>query len=332
MTATITDSFLTAINNIRFSNSAEVNVYFNSKTGMNFTTWFNTKMAQKDNWGPIPHHAGVTMLADTDAINRFNALWNQIPVLFGSAPINLLQFVSLMSIINNETGGKILPKTELVGSPDNPGLAYAFNRIPNKKLSYNTLSTNKTAYDLFHDAVYKAQHGTLALGTTLKDTTNVAWKGEAYPPGIDSSTDPSKTGFIQEADFFKFRGRGFIQTTGRSNYRPIVDFISHYVGSNAIVNQYKAKWQGKDADTICTISTNRDWDTLFMNTDLIIPSAAIHIHSVGGGNYLGKITLQHGVDENIKNMGRTISGSGEYASLFYNRVLQIINGLGNGVA
>src|SRR5207244_3272909 len=109
-----------------------------------------------------------------------------------------------------------------------------------------------------------------------------------------------RAGFIIEADFFKFRGRGFIQTTGRSNYRPIIDFILNYVGPNAVINQYRAQWHGKDSDTLATISTNRDWDNLFQNTDLIIPAAAINIHSKSAGNYLTKIVLQPGVDVNIK--------------------------------
>jgi hypothetical protein len=326
---TITNPFLTAISAIKFTKSADINTYFTTKTGSNFTAWFNAHIAQKENWGPLPHRNGVTMATDPDAISRFNLLWDQIPVLFGSSPINLLQFVALISIVNNETGGKLKPTTELVGSAGNPGLAYAFNSIPGTKRSYNTLSSNKNAYDLFHDAVYKTQHGSLALGNTLKDTTNIAWKGEVYPAGIDTSTDPAKTGFVMEADFFKFRGRGFIQTTGRSNYKPIIDFILHYNGTNAIVNQYKTKWQGKDSDTVATISTNKDWDILFQTTDLIIPAAAINMHSKSAGNYLTKITLQPGIDANIKAMGKAISGTNEYGNLFLSRVIQILNGLGN---
>lgn len=326
----ITPAFLAAIANVKISSSADVNTYFQSKTGKSFIDWFNASVAQKEYWGKQPpHHSPVTMAHDADAQNRFNALWNQTPVLFGSSSVNLLQFVALMSIVNNETGGKLMPTTERVGNVGNPGLAYAFNVIPGTKKSYNTLSTNKTAYDLFHDADFKARHGNLALGDSLKDTTNVAWKGTTYPAGIDSSTDPARTGFIQETDFYKFRGRGFIQTTGRTNYKPIIDYILQYTGSNVLVNQYKSNWKGKSSETIATISTNRDWDVLFQNTDLLIPAVAINVHNKACGGYLAKITLQPGADNSIKNMGKAISGTDSYATLFYNRVLQVLNGLGN---
>jgi hypothetical protein len=321
--ANVTPQFLLAIANTKFSNSNDVNTYFTGKTKTSFINWFNTSMAQKDNW------VNVKMSSDTDAINRFNSLWNQIPILFGSPSINLLQFVSLMSIVNNETGGKIKPVTELVGNSGNPGLAYAFNKISGTKKSYNTLTSNMTAFDLFRNANYKNQHGALALGNSLKDTNEIKWKGELYPQGIDTSLDPLKTGFIQEADFYKFRGRGFIQTTTRGNYRQVVDYIQKYNGSNATIKQYQAKWQGKTPDTIATISSNADWDTLFQNTDLVIPALAINIHSKSAGNYLSKITLQSGVDVNIKQMGKSISGANSYADLFLKRVIQILNGLGN---
>ncbi|MGZ3884365.1 MAG: hypothetical protein ACXVPD_09220 [Bacteroidia bacterium] len=320
---TITPSFLSSAASVTFSSSSDVNAYFTAKTGALFPNWFNACMAQKDNW------ANVRMDSDPALLTRFNALWNQIPVLFGSPSINLLQFISLMSIVNNETGGKLKPATELVGSAGNPGLAYAFNTIPGTKKSYNTLASNITAYDLFHNADYIAQHGSLAMGAALKNTTDIKWKGEAWPAGIDTSTDPAKTGFIQEADFFKFRGRGFIQTTTRGNYKQLVSFIQSYTGPNAVIKQYQANWRGKTPDVACTISCNADWDNLFQNTDLIIAAAAINIHSRSAGNYLSKITMQPGAEAAIRQMGRAISGTNTYADLFLKRVIQQLNGLGN---
>lgn len=319
----ITPAFLNSVASLRFSNSSDISHYFTGKLGPSFPAWFNANMAQRDSW------ANIRIDQDPAVLNRFNSLWNQIPVLFGTSSINLLQFVALMSIVNNETGGKIKPVTELVGSPGNPGLAYAFNRIEGTKRSYNTLASNITAYDLFHNADYIAQHGGLPLGNTLKNTSDTSWKGEAYPAGADPSTDPAKTGFIQEADFYKFRGRGFIQTTTRGNYRQLVSFVQSYNGSNAIMKQYQQQWQNKTPDTAATISTNQDWDNLFQNTDLTIPAAAINLHSRASGNYLSKINLQPGVETHLRDMARAISGSNAYADLFLKRVIQIINGLGN---
>jgi hypothetical protein len=325
----ITSPFLLSIANVKFTGSKDVNDYFASKTNATFINWFNANIALRENWGNVGNRSGIKMMSDADTQNRFNALWNQIPIIFGTSSINLLQFVSLMSIVNNETGGSIKPITERVGNKDNPFLAYAFNRISGIKKSYNTLTSNKTAYDLFHDAKYKQQHGHLAMGNSLADTPNIAWKGEMYPVGVPNSLDEGVTGFIQETDFYKFRGRGFIQTTTRGNYSQLGTFIFNYKGTNAVINQYKTKWQGQDADTIATISSNLDWDTLFQNTDLIIPSAAIFIHNKSAGNYLNKITLQTTADLSIRNMGKAISGANDYADLFQKRVIQILDGLGN---
>ena len=320
---TITPAFLVSVATVKFTNGTDITNYFKTKTGSDFITWFNLTIANKGNWSKIK------MATDTNALHRFNLIWDQIPFLFGTSSINLFQFISLMSIINNETGGQLIPVTEKVGLAGNPGLAYAFNKIALIKSSYNTLNSNKTAFDLFHNADYKLQHGTLALANTLKDTTDINWKGEIYPTGMDTSTDPLKTGFIQEADFFKFRGRGFIQTTTRSNYCLLIDFIMHYTGTNTIIKQYQSKWQGKTTDTIATISSNKDWNELFQNTDLIIPTYAINLHNKAGGNYLGKINLQLGVDENIKKTGKIISGGKAYSELFLKRVIQIADALGN---
>lgn len=325
----ITSAYLSSISKLKFSGSSDINNYFISKTGQPFIKWFNSAIALKEFWGKTESRSGIKISDTPETANRFNQLWDQIPVLFGATQINLLQFICLMSIINNETGGKIIPATELIGNKLNPGLSYAFNKIPGLKRSYNTLTSNRTAYDLFNDANYQNAHKDLALSASLKNTKNAEWKGEVYPKSTDTSTDPLRTGFIQEADFYKFRGRGFIQTTTRGNYMRIINFIINYNGSDPLISNYKKKWKDKDRDVIATISANNDWDRLFQETNFIIPAAAISLHSQFSGNYLNKIVTEIGVDANIKQMGKAISGSNDYATVFYNRVLQIANALGN---
>jgi hypothetical protein len=312
-----------------FSNSADVNAFFTKKKGTDFITWFNANMAQKSFWGTAGGGQSVKMAIDPDAPNRFNQLWDRIPVLFETPSINLLQFISLMSIVNNETGGSIKPITERVGNAANPALAYAFNKIPGIKRSYNTLDSNITAYDLFHNADYIAQFGKLPMGPQLANTTNVAFRGEAWPAGINTSADPAVNGFVIEADFFKFRGRGFIQTTNRGNYTALVSFVLAYKGTNPLVLQYQKKWAGSKADKIATISTNADWDALFQASQMTIPAAAISVHNKLSGSYLGKITMASGAEASVKKMGFAIAGGGAttYVSLFLNRVVQVANAI-----
>ena len=78
----------------------------------------------------------------------------------GHHPSTLLQFVALMSIFTNEVGAELQPVSELSGAG---GLAYTFDAIPSKKMSYNSTVGNRLAGDLFFDdqAFWQA-HGGLA--------------------------------------------------------------------------------------------------------------------------------------------------------------------------
>lgn len=325
---TFTPAFIQANAGLAFTNSTDINAFFTKKKGTDFISWFNATIAQKNYWGAAGGGQSIKMAADANALARFNQLWNQIPVLFESPAINLLQFISLMSIVNNETGGSVMPITERVGNQGNPGLAYAFNKIPGIKRSYNTLDSNITAYDLFHNADYIAQHGKLP-GSQFVNTTLAEFKGELWPAAVNTSTDPAVNGFLIEADFFKFRGRGFIQTTNRANYKALINFVISYKGTNPLVLQYQQKWSGSTADKIASVSSNADWDNLFQNSQMTIPSAAISVHNKLSGNYLSKIQMATGAEANVKKMGFAIAGGGAstYASLFLNRVVQVANSI-----
>ncbi|MEP7320013.1 MAG: hypothetical protein ABI921_14755, partial [Panacibacter sp.] len=229
------------------------------------------------------------------------------------------------------TGGSMLPLTERVGSSGHPGIAYAFDRIPKLKRSYNTLSGNKTCFTLFNDANYNNAFQNLPLGNQLKHTTNNVWAGEAYPQSVAVATNPAVSGYVLEADFFKFRGRGYIQTTGRSNYIKIIDFVMGYQGSNSVVNDTKNSWaqRSNNSDVLATTSTNSEWDNLFQNSNTLIPAKSVAVHNIASGNYLGNINGANttAATNSLRNMGKRISGSDAYADLFTNRVKQIIESL-----
>ena len=129
------------------------------------------------------------------------------------------------------------------------------------------------------------------------------------------------------ADFFKFRGRGFIQTTGRSNYSSIIDFIMKYTGDDPVINNMRSAWvlQSANTDTLATVSTNAEWDNLFQNTGGLIAAKSIEVHNRLSGDYLGKIngTNPTTAATSIRSMGKRISGGDAYADLFLNRVTQM---------
>ena len=327
----VTQNFLNKVSQVSFTNASEIDSFFNKQNTHDFVSWFNANVSNRGFWGKVGSRAGISMANDTMAHDRFNNLWSPegINAMFGSPSISFLQFLSLQCIINNETGGSLIPLTEKTGNAKHPGIAYAFDRIPGLKKSYNTLNGNKTCFQLFSNPDYNNTFQNLPLGNQLKNTTNNAWAGESFPPNFPISTNPVSTGYLLEADFFKFRGRGFIQTTGRSNYTKIIEFVMNYSGSAEVINKTKLKWAqlSNNKDILATISTNKDWDDLFQNSNTLIPAKSISVHNNACGNYLGNIngTNPSMARNSIRNVGKRISGSDAYADLYINRVSQIID-------
>lgn len=312
-----------------FTDAASIDQYFSNQGAANFIDWFNGKVAKKGPW------AGKSIGSGSQA--NFKSVWDRIPQIFGSNQINLLQFLSLMSIFINEVGGTLGPISEKVGMKGHPGLAYPFDQVPEiPKASYNDGGSSWTAYQCFNDPDFIKAHGQKALGNTLANTQDERWKGHVYPDDMPTDVNPSVTGFIMEADFYKFRGRGMIQTTWRGGYKKLIQFIQNYSGTQPEILSRKQAWAGLSLDQAANVSSNGDWDALFMHTDLEIPCVAIAQHNTGAGNYLnlsGDVDVLNSHNSgSIWNVGKRISGGTKYANLFRSRVITICNLLGNADA
>ncbi|MEO7313372.1 MAG: hypothetical protein ABIX01_23520 [Chitinophagaceae bacterium] len=162
----ITQSFLNRAASVTFTNATEIDHFFTRQNVNDFISWFNSNIAKKGFWAKLDSRAAVSMADDSMAHHRFTQLWNPecIQAIFQKSSVSLLQFLSLQSIINNETGGSVLPLTERVGRTGHPGIAYAFDKIAGVKKSYNTLAGNKTCLQLFNDAQYNGAFQNLPLG------------------------------------------------------------------------------------------------------------------------------------------------------------------------
>ena len=309
-----------------FASAADVERFFTDATSQDFVSWFNARHAGKGAWARRGgFHEGVIQ-SGADAREGFRLFCERLSVIYGR-PASLDEFLCLASVVINETAS-FRPITELVGSQGHRGIAYAFDAIPGLKRSYNLAPLNRLAGDLFRDPVFLAAHGHRALADRVANTSDARWDGQAYPQDdFPTSTDPGATGIILEADFFKFRGRGLIQTTFRSAYKELIKFIQDSDSNHPVMQEYRQAWSGKDPDTVATISSNTDWDRLFGQTDCIVPMAAVRIHSAGAGNYLF-VSDDEAIfgSEDLRSafmVGRRVSGSADYGRLFRERVLQL---------
>jgi hypothetical protein len=336
---------------IEFANAADIDTFFSRRGAAGFVDWFNTTWAGKS---PFRRASGATIrMGSTPVIKqRFTAFWNSIPVAYDRPRITALDFAGLMCIVLNETGGDFWAHPERCGNGrsdargPHPGLAYAFDKIAGVKASYNTLSSNRRAGDLFNDADYIRAHGSLGSGTRLANRGGEfggAWKSEFYPQAdFSTAEDLTANGFIMQADFYKFRGRGVIQTTSRGAYLAAVGYVQGYTGSNSVLSDYKGRWTSLTRDIAATTSTNADWDLIFAQGEML--ARAVRLHSgTGQSDYLTMSTqattlldvpakpakgVPRGTPGSIFFMGRRISGSYSYGSGAYrDRVLGMLNGM-----
>ncbi|HLF79565.1 MAG TPA: SH3 domain-containing protein [Dehalococcoidia bacterium] len=304
-----------------FQSSSDINNWFVFQTGLTFIDWFQRDHQRKRAWAD-------RVIAGPRAEEGFTKLFNQLKFVFDRPAISLEQFLGLISIVIYETGGAIWPMSELVGMNGHPGIAYAFDRVPGLKTSYNNGGSNRTAGSLFRDPEFIAAFGHLPHAEVL-NTADPRWDGNVFPQ--EFTTDPTVETVIREADFYKFRGRGFIQTTWRSAYKEIIRFIQNSEDPHPVIQQYRAAWANLEPEVVATRSSNAQWDQLFQDTDCVVACAGIRIHNKSAGDYLN-LSSDRGVLASVDagsafNCGRRVNGGTDYANKMRDRILQLRDAL-----
>lgn len=343
----LTGPEVTALLQYEFRNGREINDYFRGATGKDFIDWFNATHANKGAFakkmisGNNPFNPPKSVPLATVKTN-FEAFWDNLSLIFEKPTINLIEFLTLMTSPINEINGNLVSMNE--GDTTSP-LDYFYADKKNLKNSYNNApGQNFTAQKCFNNADYIAAHeknpdGTKKKYAELAGTAGAAWATDhPYPPGFSAGPSIADSGFIREADFYKFRGRGVIQITFRDAYRRLIAFVLDYAGGNATIIKCRDDWKArmsnpdrtKMIDRIAYMTSNEDWDELFADVQFLASSVKVFSDYKGGFLKLGNTPTQ--LNEiadrpgSIYFVGRAI-GWPAYGQLFRNRVLQLTSSL-----
>jgi hypothetical protein len=247
----------------------------------------------------------------------------------------------MVSIILNETRGKLIQVGE--GDLENAPLSYYFNKnVDKKKASYNTLTKFNVHYLLNDSSVFKNRYYRTNLEyPSIIDRTDVKWKGEYWPisnstPPLKEPTQPKindKYTLLAECDFYKFRGRGPVQVTGRGNYAKSLKFLKdnqNELGLNQDVKdilnsygnfKYGNKPEKDKTDVDLSRITNDQLDTIYND-----PKAARTVFNHDSIAALKKVGTATTIEDFLTKAyayGLAVSGGDVYASLYVNRVAEM---------
>ena len=321
---------------VRFRNAADINAFFRARTGQDFVDWFRARVGGRGAWARNAQGKAqaVTMPPGSDVKAGFQQLWDGIPLVFKTPDISFAQFAALQSVVLNETGGQMRPITEgELSARWRPNIDYFFNA--GGKSSYNVKpkderKNTQTAGALFRDQLFIKAHGHKALGNQLAGTRDPRWDGQVYPAGYPTSPDPAVTGSVQEADFYKFRGRGYIQITWRYAYRWLVPSVQQYGGPDPVIRRYQTQWQGQGVDDVATRSSNADWDALFQQSPTFT-LGALKIFFRHKKDSINQVSIERVLAndwDSVRAVACDVLCTKNYVELFTQRVRQIFDTLG----
>lgn len=337
-----------------FKDADDINTFFRDLTGDDFCPWFRKNIAKKGPWGTRKYsykYDGKTLTNSRknytiplSAAPRFNTAWDHVigQLSWDERGIHLFQFMTIVSININETGGKFtIAREGMVDGVQKKQLDYFFKKYDYEKqigkkikalfsdkdfliANLGEESDNAAYIEAIDRALavsdvatpYNFPEGFPDMHAYILNMGRYSneWENDVYPEGFP--VIPSEAGILAEADFFKCRGRGLTQLTTRANYEKMIKYILAYTGDDMIIQEYKLRWSAKygtNASKILTCSSNRDWDTLFLETNYEIAGKAIDLHQKSS-KYLESMSMED-TDENYSTLTGNGTGSFYFAGI-----------------
>ena len=258
--------------------------------GKHFVDWYN------QDFHPLHKGRHPTLIYGTDGshppefpsgnINKMNfkSIFDHCEPLWAKE-ITLSEFVAILCIMLNEVGGNL----KAVGEMNGP--RYMFEAGPRKQ-SYNGILGNKKAGDQLCDEFH-------CIGEEQRAAWN-AHKGAVYP---DDSGIEDK---VRECDFFKFRGHGLNQLTGRGNY-------------DAHMNKFLKQYCGKGMDEMSGAEME---DAIQNKPEVYLASFKSFFMKGGMKDAMAKTN-----DGEFWKVGKINSGGDQYADLFEFRCKTLIDAM-----
>jgi hypothetical protein len=285
----IKDEYIQLLSGSKIRHVQDIDQFFRKTAGLDFIKWLNSmpKLAYWDD----------QKIVGSDAQENLQSFWKSY---IAARTPTMLEFLTYMPVFITEIGGDLKSSTERVNRLNNstyPGIAYLFDTVeltsPTgrwRKKSYNG-GLNRSCLQLFNDRLFIETFKSEAYADKLSGTKDALWNGDVYPARtFSTSDDPRITGIILECDFFKFRGRGLIQTTWRTNYLSVVTFVKNYRGNSNVITRFKDLWKTVPEEDILTASSNADWDNIFSEPSRDVLTYAVLCHA-RDGKYVPLSTL-----------------------------------------
>ncbi len=92
------------IRNTTFKNSAEIDAFFKKYNSNGFTDWFNKNHGGKEGFAAQGNRSSKKITGP----DKWTQVWNHVKDLYNRDTVNLVEFLSINTIIINCTNSKII--------------------------------------------------------------------------------------------------------------------------------------------------------------------------------------------------------------------------------